>query len=388
MSAERVLVTGGYARKCLGVVTSLGKQGLEVDVGNVDRWGPPLWSRWAADRFVHPDPGADEEAFLRAIEARLAAKPAALIFPTGGADTTSLARARARFAIPVAAPPIAKIELANDKAALLRAAEAAGVPIPRTFFDAAARVDEIAATAKPPLLVRPNRGSGGRGLVRVERPEDLAAAIGQVMARHGSVLVQEYVPTDTGGFGCSAVMGLDAHPVALFCHRRLREYPVAGGPATLVESIHDETLAAQAKTLLEKLGWTSVAMTEWRRDARDGVLRLIEINPRMWGSSMLALDAGVDVPWLLYRVHRGLPVEPVTTYRAGVRRRWLVPADMLHWWTNPRRREMSPRFWRLFEKDTRYDFMDPRDPLPSVVNVFALARMVLTGRAKAYVDRT
>lgn len=386
--ADRILVTGGYARKCLAVVTSLGRRGVEVTVGNVDRWGPPLWSRWKSRRFVYPDPGAEPERFLDAIAKEVARGGHSLIFPTGGADTALLARHRDRFPVPVAAPPFALIDLANDKEALLRKAEAAGVPIPKTHFDAEDRVAEIAREARWPLLVRPNRGSGGRGLVRVERAEELAPAIARVAAAFGRVLVQEFVPSAQKGYGCSGVVGLDGKVAALFCHRRLREYPVGGGPATLVESVHDPALVSQAERLLAALNWTSVAMTEWRRDERDGVFRLIEINPRMWGSSHLALDAGVDIPWLLAEVHRGRPVARVTDYRAGVRRRWLLPTDLLHWLKNPARGAMDPPFFRILERNTRYDFMELADPLPAAMNVLSLARMALTGRAKGHVDRS
>lgn len=389
MSArETVVVTGGYARKCLAVVTSLGKRGVAVDVGNADRLGPPLWSRFATRRFRYPAPELEPERFLDAIDREVKARGASLLFPTGGADTTLLARERARFSVPVVAPPFDLIELASDKAALIAAAAKAGVPVPVTFFDARGRAAAIAAEARFPLLVRPNRGSGGRGLVRVEKAEELEPAIEKVFAAHGSVLVQEYVPSDRKGFGCSAVMDLDSRPVALFCHRRLREYPVGGGPATLSESIVDPSLAALAATLLRALSWTSVAMTEWRLDSRDGGYKLIEINPRMWGSAHLALDAGVDIPWLLHEVHLGRHPAAVERYAAGRRRRWLLPADLLHWMRNPDRARLDPPFWRAFERATRYDFLDWRDPLPGLVNVAFLAREVLKGRARAHIDRT
>ncbi len=384
---DAVVVTGAYARKCLAVLTSLGRHGSELSVGHVDRFGPPMWSRWAAHRFLYPDPAAAPEAFLATIDREVRVRGASLIFPTGGGDTTLLARERSRFDVPVVAPSIASIELANDKEALLLAAEAAGVPIPRTYFKARDSVAEIRRDARYPLLVRPNRGSGGRGLIRVESGETLAGAIEKVFATFGSVLVQEFVPSRVKGFGCSGVMDLSSRPVALFCHRRLREYPIAGGPATMVESIDEPRLAAQAEKLLVALRWTSVAMTEWRLDDRDGLFKLIEINPRMWGSSHLALDAGVDIPWLLHQVHLGRRVARVSRYRAGVRRRWLLPADLLHWMKNPDRKSIDPPFWRLFERRTRYDFMDPHDPGPAIANVIWLAREVLQGRAKSHVER-
>lgn len=385
--SDAVVVTGAYARKCLAVVTSLGMRGCEVSAGNVDRFGPPMWSRWAAHRFLYRDPGAAPEAFLSDVDREARVRGASLIFPTGGGDTMLLAKERARFDVPVVAPSIASIELANDKEALLRAAEAAGVPIPRTYFEARGRIPEIRREARFPILVRPNRGSGGRGLIRVESADALEPAIEKVFAAFGSVLVQEFVPSRLKGFGCSGVMDLRSRPVALFCHRRLREYPIGGGPATFVESIDAPRLAAQAEKLLVALRWTSVAMTEWRLDDRDGVFKLIEINPRMWGSSHLAIDAGVDIPWLLHEVHLGRDVERVTRYEPGVRRRWLLPADLLHWMKSPDRKTMDPPFWRMFERRTRYDFMDPHDLGPAIANVVWLAREVLQGRAKNHVER-
>jgi len=380
-----VIVTGGYARKCLGVVTSLGRRGVPVVVGNTDRLGPPLWSRYAWKRFVYPDPGRDPEAFLERVAAEAKTHDAELVFPTGGADTKVLARERARLRVPVVAPPLEKIELAEDKGGLIRAAMEAGVPVPRTYFDAAER--GVPPNAVFPLLVRPNTGSGGHGIVKVTRREDLARAIGQVSVRHGRVLVQEYVESAALGFGCSAVMDRESRPVAFLCHRRLREYPVSGGAATFVESIEEPVLQAQAETLLRALAWESVAMTEWRLDARDGLFKLIEINPRMWGSSFLALDAGVDIPWLLRLAHLGLPPGPLPKVLPGVRRRWLIPADLLHFLRNPERFHLHPSFFRFFERGTRYDFLDPKDPLPALFNVLSLARLALTGQAKAQIDR-
>ncbi|MBK6674411.1 MAG: ATP-grasp domain-containing protein [Proteobacteria bacterium] len=78
----------------------------------------------------------------------------------------------------------------------------------------------------------------------------------------------------------------------------------------------------QAATLLRALRWRGVAMVEFKRDLRDGSLRLMEINGRFWGSLQLAIDAGVDFPRLLADLARG--VRPaVAPYRLGVQMRWL-----------------------------------------------------------------
>src|SRR5206468_12194190 len=51
---------------------------------------------------------------------------------------------------------------------------------------------------------------------------------------------------------------------------------------------------------------------------RDGRFKLLDMNPRVWGWHSLCGAAGVDFPWLLWRLVNGEPV-PDTTVRHGVR---------------------------------------------------------------------
>ena len=78
-----------------------------------------------------------------------------------------------------------------------------------------------------------------------------------------------------------------------------------------------------AERLLRSLGWQGVAMVEFKRDSRDGSLRLMEINGRFWGSLQLAIDAGVDFPAILVDLVGGKRPPQRPAYRTGVRTRWL-----------------------------------------------------------------
>lgn len=57
--------------------------------------------------------------------------------------------------------------------------------------------------------------------------------------------------------------------------------------------------------LLEELEWHGPAMVEFKRDPRDGRFRLVEVDPRFWGSLALPVAAGVDFPYRYYRLARG-----------------------------------------------------------------------------------
>jgi len=63
---------------------------------------------------------------------------------------------------------------------------------------------------------------------------------------------------------------------------------MTGGPSTVAESIYDEELKRQGLLLLEALNWHGVAMVEFKKDSRDNEFKLMEINPKFWGS----LDSG------------------------------------------------------------------------------------------------
>jgi hypothetical protein len=60
------------------------------------------------------------------------------------------------------------------------------------------------------------------------------------------------------------------------------------------------------------------------RVATDGTPYLMEVNCRFWGSLQLAIDCGVDFPWLWYQITHGLPVGEPQPYVLGRRLRWLL----------------------------------------------------------------
>jgi predicted ATP-grasp superfamily ATP-dependent carboligase len=95
--------------------------------------------------------------------------------------------------------------------------------------------------------------------------------------------------------------------------------------STLCESTSVDPEALEYGTrLLSHLGWHGVAMVEFKRDDRDGALRLMEINARFWGSLQLAIDAGVDFPGILVDIAMGQEPPALPAYRLGARSRWLL----------------------------------------------------------------
>ena len=138
------------------------------------------------------------------------------------------------------------------------------------------------------------------------------------------------------------------------------------------ESIKRPDLVRLGIKLLKLMKWYGVAMVEFKEDPRDGIAKLMEVNPRFWGSLQLAVFSGVDFPYLIYRMAKGESFEPVLTYGVGRRCRWLLPGDLFHFLWNPNRFHLSPPFFDFFHENTCYDIISREDPWPVLGRVLTL----------------
>ena len=144
--------------------------------------------------------------------------------------------------------------------------------------------------------------------------------------------------------------------------------------SVLSESIAvDPRLLDQAALLLGPLGWHGVAMLEYKEDRQTGRLVLMEVNGRFWGSLQLAVDAGVDFPFLSYQLAVGQALEQPAAYRVGLKSRWLL-GDLDHLAVRLLRRDLNlpepaPSKFRAvieFMKVQRADVCSWKDPRPFI----------------------
>jgi len=364
---SRVLVTDGHWRKTLAAVRSLGKRGVEVVVGENSRVATSLFSKYCSQRLVYPSVRRHPEAFLSFLRQEMRDTHYDLVMPMEEETLLLLAQHREEFP-PVARlplPPYQAIALVRDKGWLLQHASQQGIPIPRTFW--VKTMDDLGTIKNaipPPWVIKPRVSSGSFGIAYVEREEDLPDAYRRVHSQFPFPLIQERLPVEGEAFGCSALLDKGSRVKALFVHRRLREYPITGGPSTLRESVRHPRIEELGIRLLQSLNWHGVAMVEFKVDPRDNEPKLMELNPRFWGSLALAIHAGVDFPYLLYRMAMGEEFAPIVDYKVGVRCRWLLPGDILHFIQNPERFRLKPSFFQF--RGIPDDILSYDDPLPIV----------------------
>jgi len=97
---------------------------------------------------------------------------------------------------------------------------------------------------------------------------------------------------------------------------------------------------------------------------------LMEINARFWGSLQLAIDSGVDFPWLLYQIAIGKKPDLVNNYKIGLKSRWLLgDLDNLYLTFKENKKfnfkiKSIIKFLNFFSKDVYYEINRFNDLLP------------------------
>src|SRR5258707_9736904 len=218
----------------------------------------------------------------------------------------------------------------TDKWNLMGLAQRLNVAMPKTHSIADARsLRQACPDLKFPVVLNPYRSmiwTNGRCTAASVRYAESVRELERTVAQYeyfggNPFLLQEYIPGQAHGIFALYNRG---KLIASFAHRRLRENPPSGGVSVLCESVEKNPEAwRMARTILDQIAWHGVAMAEFKVSA-DGTPYLMEVNGRFWGSLQLAIDAGVDFPWLLYQLATGKAVDPVDGYATGVRSRWLL----------------------------------------------------------------
>ena len=225
-------------------------------------------------------------------------------------------------------------------------------------------VQDLFLSIPIPAVIKPRISSGSFGIVYVKKKEDLIPSYQSVHERYPFPMIQEWIPDGGGAFGLSALFDEASNVKAAFVHKKLRMYPVQGGPSTLREGVEHPQIMELGLSLLKSLNWVGVGMVEFKVDPRDGIPKLMEVNPRFWGSLQLAIVSGVDFPYLILKMARGETFEPILHYTVGKRCRWLLFGDILHFLNNPDRFHLHPSFFQFFDPNTSYDIISGEDPFP------------------------
>ncbi len=320
---KTVIITDGKYRSALAAARDLGRAGYRVLVtqtrGDCSGETPVFASKFAEGRWIEgavadPDYPARLLALLETAKAEGGEdEPKPVLLCVGAGSLNAVAANRTLFEpaadFLIASPEV--LDALNDKQSVHARARALDLPVPREF------------EGEPetwPVVIKPHCGEK-LGLKAKDRyavakdPAEFKRSYEKMKAVDPAPIVQERI--EGAGSGVSLLLGRDSELLGAICHRRLREYPMSGGPSTCCVTTFDPARIEQAHALLRSFGFVGLAMVEYKGDC------ILEVNPRIWGSFPLAAFAGSSLCRSYALAAAGEPVtcEPVD-YAVGKKMRF------------------------------------------------------------------
>jgi predicted ATP-grasp superfamily ATP-dependent carboligase len=152
-----------------------------------------------------------------------------------------------------------------------------------------------------PVVIKARKTSGVEKAVRyANNYEQLHFSFGEIASQpsanqdiddFSNPLVQEYVQGDIydGLFLCD-----NGSVLASMAQKRDVVYPSSGGVGVEVSSIFDPVFIQYCSDILSFLNWTGPCQVEAIKDIKTGKYKLIEINPKLWGTLGCSIHAGIN----------------------------------------------------------------------------------------------
>jgi D-aspartate ligase len=374
----------------VGMIRSIGRREVPVYV-LVMPWDPKIPSIYANSRYckaVHTIPKASDATnvcnnVLKWLKKQsFPTKP--VLMPITDKMCTYVAECREKFSegfeVCMASNSVVLGMLDKKRAYVL--AKDAGLKVPETFSPTS--IDEIESLAQRcrfPVIIKSTWWrKGGKTNFKVERcdcRERLFEIASQLIRSGATILVQEYIP---GGDHAIEVYMFyrtrDGRTIHGCTGRKLRQIPPRIGNMASGEAVRLPHVAQMSDVLLKHIDYRGLGGIEYKRHGQESYF--IEMSVRPEGFHMLAIKAGVDLPWLAYSdmVWNNNNQRPSIQEKAC----YINTRSHISLWYQHRNEVPALReiFKVLCQRRIQFDLWNWRDPLPWFVATKGWLKELLT----------
>ncbi len=320
-----VVITGAYQTGVV-LMRDLRRRGLKVCAVDCNPQQPGFKTVYGKT-YLCPNPDDDPSGWLQfmiGLGERLGGKPVLIASADQFVSAIAADAAKLRDHFVFCDAGVSIQALLATKRRQYSIAEDHGLPVPRTSF--VGSLDDVkafaAAATFPSLLkpihfrdwqkVAPSHPLYGEKLTLASSADELLAKYSLAAEINPEMVAQEIIQgPDTAKLVYLSCYSRDGRRLGNCMLRQVRTMPIDFGSASIVEPVDDPEADAVADSFLRGVGYQGICELELKRDTRDGVVRLIEANPRYSVTSDAATYAGVELGWLHYLDLIGEKVVPV-----------------------------------------------------------------------------
>ncbi len=387
----RILIPSPIDIMQIAVLRGAGLQGHECHVAwPEDRLSRALYSKHCKRLHKVPDAGKDPDAYAQAVLNLCREGNYDVVLPTSVNSLEALLPHTEKLSslTHILMPSQVQFAIGMDKIQTVEMCDQFGFHYPDSvILSAATNIEDIVAKFGFPLVVKHRRNySGSWGVRCVQSLPELNSAITELSGftkRLSDLMIQRFIP---GTLFDACVVAKDGKIAGIATQARRLMYPISGGVASTLTTIEIPELTQQAIEIVEALHWTGPIQLEFKRDPRDKLFSLIEINPRFWGTTGAWLRAGINFPAMAVSLALHQEVTRAPALPADLRCRYVIgrtPYSLIQLW---RAKGFSALRDPIKYSKTWYDF-DLSDPLPELWRVYNEISTALRG-GRSLSDKT
>lgn len=292
---------------------------------------------------------------------------------------------RQRYLVQESVPDLRRAML--DKMQTLELARSVGVPTPNYWhIENAEDVHVIRDELRLPVMVKPLNSNAfmkafGRKLFIIrESVDEVIEKVSLCHSRGHKVMVVEMIPGPDDLLS-SYYTYRTPQGRLLFDYTKsvIRRWPINRGGSCFHQSEWLPETAEMGRRLFEGVGWQGIGNVEFKRDLRDGQLKIIEVNGRLTAGHPLLTRGGATIDLMIYRHLTGQDVPPLGGYAQDLRL-WDPLRDFMAYRQLAQRGELSLFGWikSVFAQKIVLPFFSLDDPWPGVTEAWSTITKALT----------
>jgi biotin carboxylase len=273
---------------------------------------PPVESDWQAGR-ISPENTPQEERYIRVLLDICRKEAIDVVFPSYDPQVYVLSKNIERFQQMGVSIPVVDFKTllkALDKYRTVRTAETAGFPSPKSCLPK--KMDELETfieRVSRPWVIRPRFTAGSRGMTIATNRAALVRGFKSTTRGFGTPMIQEYIP---GGRkqNFHVIFDRDQRPVSACCPEIVRHsFRVYRNSSAACIFREDHPFLPRVVQLAKELAWYGPMTLQTKIDPRDGLPKLMEINPRLGSGLWVRTEMGMNHPKMSIELARSQPIE-------------------------------------------------------------------------------
>ena len=146
-------------------------------------------------------------------------------------------------------------------------------------------------TSRFPLIAKPRYGKGSKGIVKIDNEKELKYV--QTKRDKDNLIFQEYLPGTE--YTIDVLSDLECEPIIAVPRIRLE---TKAGISTIGKIVKDENISDTCKSIAKCLKIRGPCCIQMK-ESKEGILKIVEVNPRMGGGTFFTTLAGANFPAMI-----------------------------------------------------------------------------------------